>query len=120
MMLSKDFEVNPLQLDVNHSLSPEQPQSPSKRLFGPVTQLFCSLRCVMGLKAQASRACCVTRCDGTKGPGQPSLLRDPGTVYIWQVTLRTHDDCFDICLFLAIVIAFIYIRLDPRAQTPFL
>lgn len=60
MMLSKDFEVNPLQLDVNHSLSPEQPQSPSKWLFGPVTQLFCSLRCVMGLTAQASRACCVT------------------------------------------------------------
>ena len=104
MMLSKEFEVNPLQLDVNHSLSPEQPQSPSKRLS----------------KSRHAALLFLALCDGTNGPGQPSLLRDLGTVYIWQVTSLTHDDCFNICHFLAIVFAFIYILLDPWVQTPFL
>ena len=103
MMLSKDFEVNLLQLDVNHSLSPEQPKSFKVVVWSRhAALLFLAL------------------CYGTNGPGQPSFLRDLGTVYIWQVTSRTHDDCFDICLFLAIVIAFIYILLDPWVQTPFL
>ena len=102
-MLSKDFEVNPLQLDVNQSFSRAAAVAFKEVVWSRhAALLFLAL------------------CDGTNGPGQPSLLRDLGTVYIWQVTSLTHDDCFNICHFLAIVIAFIYILLDPWVQTPFL